>query len=111
MFRVTSSTFSTRRRWRRSAAPYLYTQKAKTLREESINPTDNSLSTKQPLPVGLNTSTQRSKNKQATSYRSTKQHLSLRIDTDVVDWFKSQGKGYQTRINQLLRQAMVEESR
>ncbi len=32
-----------------------------------------------------------------------KQLVSLRIDRDVLDWFKQQGKGYQTRINAILR--------
>ena len=32
-----------------------------------------------------------------------KKLLSLRLDSDVVDWFKSQGPGYQTRINAALR--------
>ncbi len=32
-----------------------------------------------------------------------KQLVSLRIDSDVLDWFKRQGKGYQTRINAVLR--------
>jgi uncharacterized protein (DUF4415 family) len=32
-----------------------------------------------------------------------KQPVTLRIDEDVLEWFKSQGKGYQTRINKLLR--------
>ena len=32
-----------------------------------------------------------------------KQLLSLRIDNDVLDWFRRQGKGYQTRINAVLR--------
>src|ERR1700682_6317842 len=32
-----------------------------------------------------------------------KKLLSLRIDSDVVDWFKQQGPGYQTRINAVLR--------
>jgi uncharacterized protein (DUF4415 family) len=32
-----------------------------------------------------------------------KKLLSLRLDSDVVDWFKSQGPGYQTRINAVLR--------
>ena len=32
-----------------------------------------------------------------------KQQVSLRIDSDVLDWFKSRGKGYQTRINAVLR--------
>jgi predicted transcriptional regulator len=29
--------------------------------------------------------------------------VTLRLDRDVLDWFRSQGKGYQTRINQVLR--------
>ena len=32
-----------------------------------------------------------------------KQLVSLRIDRDVLDWFKQQGKGYQTRINAIGR--------
>ncbi len=32
-----------------------------------------------------------------------KKLLSLRLDTDVVDWFRRQGPGYQTRINAVLR--------
>ncbi len=29
--------------------------------------------------------------------------LNMRLDTDVVEWFRAQGKGYQTRINAVLR--------
>jgi uncharacterized protein (DUF4415 family) len=32
--------------------------------------------------------------------------LSLRIDADVIEWFKSQGAGYQSRMNALLRAFM-----
>ena len=32
-----------------------------------------------------------------------KQPVTLRLDADVLIWFKSQGHGYQTRINKLLR--------
>lgn len=42
-------------------------------------------------------------------YRPIKQQLTLRIDADVVDWLKQEGKGYQTRINELLRNAMANE--
>ena len=35
-----------------------------------------------------------------------KQPVTLRIDEDVLVWFKAQGKGYQTRINKLLRHYM-----
>lgn len=32
-----------------------------------------------------------------------KSQVTLRIDDDVLTWFKNQGKGYQTRINSLLK--------
>ncbi len=32
-----------------------------------------------------------------------KKAISVRIDADVLDWFKSQGKGYQSLINTVLR--------
>ena len=44
-------------------------------------------------------------------YRPIKQQLTLRVDADVIDWFKSQGKGYQTRINELLRDVMMKEAK
>jgi uncharacterized protein (DUF4415 family) len=41
-------------------------------------------------------------------HRPRKQRISLRVDTEVVDWFKSKGPGYQTRINRILRRVMTE---
>ena len=35
-----------------------------------------------------------------------KEQLTLRIDSAVVEWFKRQGQGYQTKINALLRAYM-----
>ena len=35
-----------------------------------------------------------------------KQPVTIRLDADVLTWFKSQGKGYQTRINAVLRTYM-----
>jgi uncharacterized protein (DUF4415 family) len=32
-----------------------------------------------------------------------KASISLRVDADVLEWFKAQGPGYQTRINAVLR--------
>lgn len=32
-----------------------------------------------------------------------KKQITLRIDEDIIGWFKAQGDGYQTRINDLLR--------
>ena len=40
--------------------------------------------------------------------RPRKRRISLRVDTEVVDWFKSKGPGYQTRINRILRRVMLE---
>lgn len=36
----------------------------------------------------------------------TKSLLSIRVDTQVLSWFKSQGPGYQSRMNALLRAYM-----
>jgi uncharacterized protein (DUF4415 family) len=40
--------------------------------------------------------------------RPRKDRISLRVDSEVVDWFKSKGPGYQTRINRILRRVMME---
>ncbi|MBR3481670.1 MAG: BrnA antitoxin family protein [Neisseriaceae bacterium] len=39
-------------------------------------------------------------------YRPKKSQVSVRIDNDILAWLKKDGKGYQTRLNQILRQAM-----
>jgi uncharacterized protein (DUF4415 family) len=40
-----------------------------------------------------------------------KAHASLRIDSDVLDWFRKQGRGYQTRINAILRKYFEQNAR
>ncbi len=40
--------------------------------------------------------------------RPRKQKLSLRLDAEVVEWFRSTGRGYQTRMNRILRMVMLE---
>lgn len=35
-----------------------------------------------------------------------KQQITIRIDSDVLAWFRAQGRGYQSRINALLRAYM-----
>jgi uncharacterized protein (DUF4415 family) len=40
-------------------------------------------------------------------YRPLKKQLTLRLDADVIAWLRRQGKGYQTRANALLRDAML----
>lgn len=36
-------------------------------------------------------------------FPTKKVHLSIRLDEDIVNWFKQFGRGYQTRINSILR--------
>ncbi len=40
-------------------------------------------------------------------YRPVKSSTTVRLDSDVLAWLKGQGKGYQTRMNTILRDAML----
>jgi len=40
-------------------------------------------------------------------YRPRKQQITARVDADVLAWLKAQGKGYQSRINAILRREML----
>ena len=40
-------------------------------------------------------------------FRPIKKQITARVDADVLAWLKSQGKGYQSRMNAILRQAML----
>ncbi|PPK83915.1 BrnA antitoxin of type II toxin-antitoxin system [Neolewinella xylanilytica] len=40
----------------------------------------------------------------------TKEKLTVRLDPDIVEWFKAQGAGYQSRMNDALRQHITERS-
>ena len=42
---------------------------------------------------------------------TAKQAISLRIDNDVLQWFKNQGKGYQSLINTVLRSYFEHQSK
>ncbi len=44
-------------------------------------------------------------------YRPIKRAVTIRLDADVLAWLKSQGAGYQTRINAFLRRAMEKDAR
>jgi uncharacterized protein (DUF4415 family) len=39
-------------------------------------------------------------------YRPIKQTVTIRLDADVLDWLKRGGKGYQTKVNRILRTVM-----
>lgn len=40
--------------------------------------------------------------------RPRKRMISLRMDIEVLEWFRAKGPGYQTRINRILRRVMEE---
>ena len=44
-------------------------------------------------------------------YRPIKQQVTVRLDADVIAWLRQPGKGYQSRLNRLLRAAMLEDAR
>jgi len=43
---------------------------------------------------------------QVASNNGVKQIVTIRLDVDMLEWFKAAGPGYQTRINQVLREHM-----
>jgi uncharacterized protein (DUF4415 family) len=42
-------------------------------------------------------------------YRPIKQQITARVDADILAWLKADGRGYQTRLNTILRHAMQRE--
>lgn len=42
-------------------------------------------------------------------YRPVKETVTIRLDADVLDWLKQGGKGYQTRVNRILRAVMEQQ--
>jgi uncharacterized protein (DUF4415 family) len=44
------------------------------------------------------------------NYKPIKKAVNVRLDADVIEWLKSGGDGYQTRMNAILRQEMLKSS-
>ncbi|MCQ2004526.1 BrnA antitoxin family protein [Rhizobium sp. NRK18] len=42
---------------------------------------------------------------------TSKKQVTMRIDANVLDWFKARGKGYQTRMNAVLKAFMESQSK
>ena len=40
-------------------------------------------------------------------YKPVKSQLTVRLDSDVLEWLRASGRGYQTRLNSILREAML----
>ena len=73
-------------------------QALKTMSDDSIDTSDIA-----ELPEAAWTSAEIGK-----FYRPIKKQLTIRIDADIVGWLKDQGSGYQTKLNEILRQATLE---
>ena len=41
------------------------------------------------------------------NYKPIKKTVNVRLDADVIEWLQSAGRGYQTRMNGILREAML----
>lgn len=53
------------------------------------------------------TDTQLAEMKRPEHFRPVKKQITARLDADVLAWLKAGGKGYQSRMNAILRQAML----
>jgi uncharacterized protein (DUF4415 family) len=42
-----------------------------------------------------------------SNYKPIKKTVNVRLDADVIEWLQGEGKGYQTRMNAILREAMM----
>jgi len=86
--------------------PLTDTQKSRLKQLSEID--DSSINTSEipELPIELWSQGQRGK-----FYKPVKTSTTVRIDSDVIDWLKSQGKGYQTRMNAILRDAMLKDKK
>jgi uncharacterized protein (DUF4415 family) len=43
-------------------------------------------------------------------YKPLKKQLTVRLDADVLAWLRADGAGYQTKLNSILRQAMLKDA-
>jgi len=41
------------------------------------------------------------------NYKPIKKIVNVRLDADIIEWLQGEGKGYQTRMNAILREAML----
>jgi len=77
-------------------------QKAELAALAALPESDIDYSEIPPLPESFWQSAERGR-----FYRPVKQQITARVDADVLAWLKSQGKGYQARLNAILRREML----
>ena len=68
-----------------------------------------------PVAISLRAAAEEPKGRHLTAaqierlYKPRKQRVTLRLDADVLEWFREPGRRYQTRINRALRKVMTDE--
>jgi uncharacterized protein (DUF4415 family) len=78
----------------------------RALEKRGVNKTDWKAAAKKPLPSGKAPDDAMEEIDWLTTELPKPQrkgHMTLRLDADVLAWFRAQGKGYQSRINAILR--------
>jgi len=95
--------------WRLRAYDYVMTVKKKKAKRRKVRSLPAKLGRVRALiEEELLSLAEEERGAEARWNRPRKRRISLRVDAEVVDWFKSKGPGYQTRINRILRKVMVE---
>ena len=61
-------------------------------------------------PILTNDELKKLKPRHPEYFKPKKQAVQIRLDADVLAWFKGYGKGYQSRINSVLREVMLRTS-
>jgi uncharacterized protein (DUF4415 family) len=59
------------------------------------------------VPVLTDAEWAKTKRERGHLYRPIKQIVTARLDRDVLEWLKSHGRGYQSRMNAILRREML----
>ncbi|MDR2942196.1 MAG: BrnA antitoxin family protein [Treponema sp.] len=77
-------------------------KKLKEMRDEDINFSDMPALTQEQIAMFVP-----AKLLNRSLYRPVKIPVKINYDADVLEWFRSFGKGYQTRINSALREYML----
>jgi uncharacterized protein (DUF4415 family) len=100
---------------RKSGNTVRYTEaELRAMAKRGESKTDWKAAAKKPLPSGEDPDDAMEEIDWATTelpLPRRKEQTTLRLDADVLDWFRAQGKGYQTRINAILRKYFEQHTR
>jgi|SRR5580692_7539285 uncharacterized protein (DUF4415 family) len=90
------------------------TAELRSMEKRGESKTDWKTAAKKPLPSGRDPDDAMQEIDWVTTELPKPQrkgHMTLRVDSDVLAWFRAQGKGYQSRINAILRKYFEQHTR